>query len=131
MPPTPLLRPRSVLTDVWQKRLDQGIADYQAAHPDAGDTFSVTWAPFYLLPNAPNVEKIEHFHEKFGPQRTQMIQDRMIGIGHDVGINFSFGGRMGNTVGALQAPKFHLPLAQISSQDARADMAWHSVTRIA
>ena len=34
---------------------------------------------------------------KFGEQRAAMIFERLGDVGKDVGINFSFGGRMGNT----------------------------------
>jgi predicted DsbA family dithiol-disulfide isomerase len=37
------------------------------------------------------------YEEKFGAERTKMMQGRLSSIGKEVGINFKFGGRTGNT----------------------------------
>lgn len=84
---------------VGKNKLDRGIAAYKSAHPDSKDTFSTTWLPFYLNPTAPKkgIDKREFYRSKFGDDKVSMMFDRLAAIGKDVGINFSFGGKTGNT----------------------------------
>lgn len=47
-----------------KKRLERGIKMYKEAHPESKATFSTTWAPFYLNPDAPkSVDKQEYYHK--------------------------------------------------------------------
>ena len=82
-----------------KNKLERGIAAYRAAHPDTKDTFSQTWLPFYLNPDAPTkgVDKRQYYKNRFGEQRTAMIFERLAAVGKDVGINFAHGGKTGNT----------------------------------
>ncbi len=84
---------------VGKNKLDAGIRAYQNAHPGAQDTFSTTWLPFYLNPASPKVgvNKLQYYKDKFGDERTDMILERLAGVGKEVGIKFSFGGKTGNT----------------------------------
>ncbi|WEW60455.1 hypothetical protein PRK78_005941 [Emydomyces testavorans] len=84
---------------VGKKRLEKAISLYHAAHPESVDTFSISWFPFYLNPNAPKtgIDKQEYYHQRFGPERTRMMQKRLTQVGQAEGINFKFGGRTGNT----------------------------------
>ena len=84
---------------VGKNKLERGIADYQAAHPGDHDTFSTTWLPFYLNPNSPkqSIDKRAYYVSKFGQERAHMIFDRLAAVGRDVGIDFKFGGKTGNT----------------------------------
>lgn len=84
---------------VGKTKLDAGIAAYKLAHPSAADTFSTTWLPFYLNPASPNpgVNKLAYYKSKFGEDRAAMMIERLTAVGKDVGINFSFGGKTGNT----------------------------------
>jgi predicted DsbA family dithiol-disulfide isomerase len=83
---------------VGKKRLEQGIAAYKQKYPDSGDNFSITWYPFYLNPDAPkSIDKQEYYKSKFGEARTQMIFERLSGLGKAEGISFKFGGKTGNT----------------------------------
>jgi predicted DsbA family dithiol-disulfide isomerase len=84
---------------VGAKRLDNAISMYKSKYPNADDTFSITWLPFYLQPDAPNVSisKQDYYVEKFGEYRTTMMHKRLSAIGKDVGIDFKYGGRTGNT----------------------------------
>ena len=84
---------------VGKKRLEQGIAAYKANNSSANDNFDVSWFPFYLNPDSSKqgVDKAQMYISKFGPERTQMMQERLSSIGKEVGINFRFGGRTGNT----------------------------------
>lgn len=82
-----------------KNKLEKGISLYKSAHPDTKDTFSTTWLPFYLNPAAPKegVDKRQYYKSKFGEGRTQMIFERLDVAGKEVGINFNFGGKTGNT----------------------------------
>ena len=82
---------------VGNNRLDIAIAQHKTANPT--DTFSTTWAPFYLNPDAPkqSVDKQTLYETKFGAQRTSMMQARLSQIGEQIGIKFAYGGKTGNT----------------------------------
>jgi len=84
---------------VGKQKLDQAIKTYKELHPESGDEFSTTWKPFYLHPETPKagVDKIAWFRSKYGDDRTKMIFERLTQVGRDVGINFKFGGKIGNT----------------------------------
>ncbi|KAL8729175.1 MAG: hypothetical protein Q9166_004914 [cf. Caloplaca sp. 2 TL-2023] len=84
---------------VGKNKLDRAISLYKSAHSDTTDTFSTTWYPFYLNPDAPKtgVDKRQYYMSKFGPERTFMIFDRLASTGKAVGIDFKFGGKTGNT----------------------------------
>ena len=82
-----------------KKKLEKGIAAYKAAHSSSEDTFSVHWLPFYLNPDAPKqgIDKQATYESKFGKKRTASMQQRLSSIGKEVGINFKYGGKTGNT----------------------------------
>lgn len=82
---------------VGKNRLDVAMAQHKSAFPT--DTFSTTWAPFYLNPDAPkqSTDKQAMYESKFGAARTHMMQQRLSHIGRQVGINFAYGGKTGNT----------------------------------
>ncbi|TKA78887.1 hypothetical protein B0A49_01652 [Cryomyces minteri] len=84
---------------VGKKRLEKAISSYKSAHSNSQDTFSTTWAPFYLNPDAPKtgIDKRQHYISRFGEQRTKMMNERLGAIGQAEGINFKFGGKTGNT----------------------------------
>jgi len=83
---------------VGKNRLDKGIAAYKAAHPNSQDTFTTTWLPYYLQPDAgKSIDKQQYYYNKFGEQRTRMMFERLAGIGKEDGIDFKFGGKTGNT----------------------------------
>lgn len=81
---------------VGKNRLDLAIKQHKNTNPQ--DSFTTTWYPFYLNPDAPrSVDKNAYYVSKFGEQRTQMMQQCMSEVGKQVGINFKFGGNTGNT----------------------------------
>ncbi|KAI4171872.1 MAG: hypothetical protein LQ343_003949 [Gyalolechia ehrenbergii] len=84
---------------VGKNKLDRAISLYKSAHPNSTDTFSTTWYPYYLNPDAPKtgVDKRQYYVSKFGAERTPMIFDRLTSAGKPVGIDFKFGGKTGNT----------------------------------
>lgn len=82
-----------------KKRLESGISLYRSAHPDNNDTFTITWYPYYLVPNAPSVGIDKHvfYKSRFGESRSAMMFAKMEALGKAVGINFRFGGKTGAT----------------------------------
>lgn len=99
---------------IGKQKLDQAVTAYKAQHPNSDDTFSTTWMPFYLNPAAPKtgkahikyyyqpltvlgVNKQEYYRAKFGGDRATMMYERLSQIGNDVGIDFKYGGKTGNT----------------------------------
>lgn len=82
---------------VGKKKLDRAIAAHKSKYPD--DVFHTTWRPYYLNPSAPKlgVDKRQMYASKFGPERAGMIIERLEAVGKEVGVNFSFGGKTGNT----------------------------------
>lgn len=101
---------------VGKQKLEKAIKSYKELHPDANDTFDTTWKPFYLNPGSPKtgmpistprlqlftnhtagIDKTAYYRAKFGDERTTEIFARLSQVGKDVGINFKFGGKTGNT----------------------------------
>ncbi|KAI0554820.1 DSBA-like thioredoxin domain-containing protein [Xylaria curta] len=85
---------------VGKKRVDRAIELYRKKYPSShDDTFTITWAPFYLDPTSPTVgvPVKERLAERFGPERLEIIHQRLTAIGQAEGINFAFAGRVGNT----------------------------------
>lgn len=94
----------SIKCYVGKKKLDRAITLYRSLHPASDakqdDTFTITWHPYYLQPNAPTagIDKRVFYDSKFGSsaQAARVFQN-LETIGKSVGINFRFGGRIGNT----------------------------------
>ena len=84
---------------VGKQKLENAISTYKSAHPATTDTFSTTWYPFYLNPDASStgIDKRQYYTSKFGPERTPIIFDQLSSVGKSVGIDFKFGGKTGNT----------------------------------
>ncbi|KAI0380461.1 DSBA oxidoreductase [Hypomontagnella monticulosa] len=85
---------------IGKKRLDKAIDLYRKVYPDGkDDTFTVTWAPFYLDPTSPKVgiPLTERMIQRFGAERLAAMQQRLTLMGREEGINFGFGGKIGNT----------------------------------
>lgn len=79
-----------------KNRLDLAIKEHKNNNPN--DTFQTTWLPFYLNLDAPkSINKQDYYEQKFGAERTKMMQGHLAAIGKSVGINFKYGGRTGNT----------------------------------
>ena len=60
----------------------------------------VYWRPFQLnshLPFGDGVNKMEMYQEKFGSERIRSMIPYMKQVGTECGINFSYGGNIGNT----------------------------------
>ncbi|KAK4082391.1 uncharacterized protein Triagg1_2203 [Trichoderma aggressivum f. europaeum] len=87
---------------VGRKQVQRAQQIWQQRYPSSSDTFSVKYAPFQLNPDAPrgpgkSIDKQGFYVQRFGPERTAMIHERLRGVGEAIGINFRFGGRVGNS----------------------------------
>lgn len=87
---------------VGRRQLQRAQQLWLQKHPDSGDTFSVSYAPYQLQPAWPrgsgaSMDKQQFYNERFGPARTDMIHRRLAQIGQQTGIDFKFGGRVGNS----------------------------------
>ncbi|PNY25357.1 Uncharacterized protein TCAP_04701 [Tolypocladium capitatum] len=87
---------------VGRRQLKQAQQLWQQKHPDSGDTFTVTHAPFQLQPGWPrgpsgSIEKQQFYREQFGLDRTEMMHKRLVQVAQPTGIQFKFGGRIGNS----------------------------------
>ncbi|KAL2808173.1 thioredoxin-like protein [Aspergillus granulosus] len=83
---------------VGLRRLSRAITTHKSAHP--ADTFTLSWAPFYLNPAAaayPGISKREFYDSKFGASRTAAVFARLSAIGEAEGIAFKYGGQIGRT----------------------------------
>lgn len=63
-------------------------------------TFDVRWRPFQLndnLPKGKGLNKLDHYNKKFGADRVEQMVPQMKRTGESIGINFSYGGSIGNT----------------------------------
>jgi len=69
--------------------------------------FEVKWLPFFLDATIPSegVDKIERYKSKFG-SRTESIMQNMKQVGNKEGINFSYGGKIANTLNAHRLISF-------------------------
>ncbi|GAA99093.1 uncharacterized protein L969DRAFT_17130 [Mixia osmundae IAM 14324] len=68
-------------------------------HPDL--SFSIRYKPFELdatLPVDTPLSKQERYASKFGKERFQSMEKMMIQRGREVGVNFSYGGTVRNTI---------------------------------
>lgn len=79
-----------------ERRLDQAIKAHKQRNP--ADTFQLNWHAFQLNPDASKtVDKQAYYEQKFGAERTRMMQAHLTKVGAELGIDFAFGGRVGNT----------------------------------
>ncbi|ORY96555.1 thioredoxin-like protein [Syncephalastrum racemosum] len=81
-----------------KRRLEAAIAEFKTTHPDTA--FQVEWHPFQLNPSAKKepVNKLESYKRKFGEARALEIVEDMKRLGKTVGINYSYGGTIANTL---------------------------------
>ena len=62
--------------------------------------FDVRWRPFQLnssLPTGRGLDKMQYYYDRFGMPRVDGMIQQMKAVGRDVGIDFSYGGSVGNT----------------------------------
>ncbi|KAJ3057829.1 hypothetical protein HDU98_006046 [Podochytrium sp. JEL0797] len=98
--------PVTIVTDticpwcyVGEKRFDSAVTKYKQIKGDSV-AFEITYKPFQLDPTLPREgrNKLENYHRKFGKARFDQMNDNLSKVGKSIGINFSFGGNVGNTL---------------------------------
>ncbi|PHH74605.1 hypothetical protein CDD82_4866 [Ophiocordyceps australis] len=87
---------------VGRRQLQRAQGLWLQQDANSGDSFSVTFVPYQLEPTWPqgpdsSRNKQQFYNGKFGPQHTRLIQQRLENIGSQLGINFRWGGRIGNS----------------------------------
>lgn len=78
-----------------KRRLEAALG--QSAHQQ----FDVRWRPFQLneqLPKGQGLNKLQYYKDRFGSHRVDQMIPQMIQVGASVGIDFSYGGSIGNTL---------------------------------
>ncbi|KAL7268581.1 hypothetical protein RUND412_008795 [Rhizina undulata] len=81
---------------VGHKKLTKAISKFSEANPS--HTFELTYKPYQLNPSlASAIDKVGHYHSKFGEARSSQMFHRLSTVGAAEGIDFKFGGKTGNT----------------------------------
>ncbi|KAG0312821.1 hypothetical protein BGZ99_009252 [Dissophora globulifera] len=85
---------------VGKRRMEKAIASYKSKPEHKDVKFEVNWFPYQLdstLPKTP-INKMDMYMRKFGAARAPLIRDRMVEVGKEDGIAFSYGGEIVNTM---------------------------------
>ncbi|KAF9124200.1 hypothetical protein BGW39_008389 [Mortierella sp. 14UC] len=85
---------------IGKKRLEKAITAFKATPEHKDVKFQIDWHPYQLDPSASKipVKKMDMYAKKFGAARAPLIRDRMIQVGHEEGIHFSYNGSVVNTL---------------------------------
>jgi len=89
---------------VGKKRLEKAL---KQVDPNKAK-IEINWRPFFLDPTLPKpgVDKMAHYAKKFGKQRAAQMLPHMKEVGKADGINFSYGGKIGNTMNSHRLVEF-------------------------
>lgn len=87
---------------VGHRQLEQAIKLWHSRHPDSGDTFEVEFFPYQLMPEFPrgpgkSVDKQVLHRQRFSAAQREAAVQRLEATGKPLGINFRWGGSVGNT----------------------------------
>ncbi|KAK2601789.1 hypothetical protein QQS21_004673 [Conoideocrella luteorostrata] len=91
---------------IGKRKLDQAISLYKKTYPGGKeDVFQIAWRPYFLnySNSATSVDKLDLANTKLAhmsAEQRSALGLRMSRIGHSVGINFKWGGRVGRTENA-------------------------------
>ncbi|KAF9584106.1 hypothetical protein BGW38_007565 [Lunasporangiospora selenospora] len=86
---------------IGKKRLETAISNFKESQPENKDVkFEVSWFPYQLDPTSSKtpIPKMTMYAQKFGPERAPLLRDRMIQVGKEEGIAFSYNGSVVNTM---------------------------------
>ncbi|KAG0372262.1 hypothetical protein BGX24_000485 [Mortierella sp. AD032] len=85
---------------IGKKRLEKAITAFKSTPEHKDVQFQIDWHPYQLDPSASKVpvRKMDMYASKFGAARAPLIRDRMIHVGQEEGINFSYNGNVVNTL---------------------------------
>ncbi|PYI03151.1 thioredoxin-like protein [Aspergillus sclerotiicarbonarius CBS 121057] len=90
---------------IGYRRLTKAIRLYQRTYPGASqDDIRITWKPYFLDRDAPmeSISYLDRMTQKLGPDKVASSQAHLQRLGLQDGIQFRFGGRIGNTLRAHQ-----------------------------
>ncbi|ATY63606.1 Thioredoxin-like fold [Cordyceps militaris] len=87
---------------VGHRQLQQAIKLWHTKHPESKDTFQIEFFPYQLMPEFPrgsgtSMDKDTMYKAKFGAAQRQLGIQRLTAVGTPLGINFRWGGNVGNT----------------------------------
>ncbi|KAK5632513.1 hypothetical protein RRF57_008227 [Xylaria bambusicola] len=111
--------------------MDQAITLYKKVYPNARhDVFTVTWEAYYLDASAPlqgisfeerQLQKLVSSNPDASPEETRDLaarfRERLTSIGREVGVAFSFRGKIGNTRSAHRAIEYSRTCSAVDAQD--------------
>ena len=89
------------------RRLQAAISSHLSKY--GGDSFNLQWKPFQLNPTAPKgqtVDKMVNYEKSFGSEGAQQVIERLQSGAEGTGIQFSFKGRIGNTLDSHRLLEF-------------------------
>ncbi|KAJ3029329.1 UNVERIFIED_CONTAM: hypothetical protein HDU68_012484 [Siphonaria sp. JEL0065] len=98
--------PVTIVTDtlcpwcyIGKKRFEKAAANFKLLKGDQVE-FKITYEPYQLDSTLPKTgkPKMEHYYKKFGQARTEQIIPYMKQVGSQEGIQFSYGGTIGNSL---------------------------------
>ncbi|KAI9374534.1 thioredoxin-like protein [Aspergillus egyptiacus] len=90
---------------IGYRRLTKAINLYQKTYPGGSqDEVHITWRPYFLDRDAPmeSIPYIDRMTQKLGADKVLASQAHLQRLGKPDGIQFRFGGRIGNTMRAHQ-----------------------------
>ncbi|KAI1319235.1 hypothetical protein EDD11_004629 [Mortierella claussenii] len=101
---------------IGKNRLEKAISSYKSKPEHKDVQFEVNWRPYQLDPSASKtpIPKMEMYARKFGAAQAPLIRNRMIQVGKEEGINFSYNG---NTVNTLDSHRLIAFAAKKGKQD--------------
>ncbi|KAI7819150.1 thioredoxin-like protein [Gamsiella multidivaricata] len=93
---------------IGKNRLEKAISAFKSKPENKDVRFDVNWYPYQLDPSASKtpIPKMTMYANKFGPARAPLIRDRMIKVGQEEGINFSYNGNIVNTLDSHRLIEF-------------------------
>ncbi|KAF9426145.1 hypothetical protein BGZ94_006869 [Podila epigama] len=86
---------------IGKKRIEKAITSFKASKPERSNVdFEINWLPYQLDPASSKtpIAKMDMYARKFGPERAPLIRDRMLQVGKEEGIPFSYNGKVCNTL---------------------------------
>lgn len=89
------------------RRLQAAISSHLSKYP--GDNFSLEWKPFQLNPSAPKGQSVDHtanYEKNYGTDGARQVMERLRSGSQGTGIEFSFKGRIGNTLDSHRLLEF-------------------------
>ncbi|KAF9995195.1 hypothetical protein BGZ79_011127 [Entomortierella chlamydospora] len=85
---------------VGKRRMEKAINSFKSKPENEDVQFEVNWLPYQLDPAASKtpIPKMTLYAQKFGATRAPLMRDRMIQVGQEEGIKFSYNGNTINTL---------------------------------